>query len=170
MTDETIQHSPQDWLKSVLGHLGIKADVVQSPPELAEKFKAFGGTWLTIKPNGLSEEASARLLGEKGSNLDALQYLVNATMNLENDPDSPPKHTYTLELNGYRESHYSRLMDLAYDASERVRASQEELEMPPLTAAERRLIHTILVDEDDLETFSRGQDRDRRLVVRPVQE
>ena len=170
MTDESIT-SPQAWLQAVLRHMGIDAEVEEDAPQLADKFKAFGGTWLKIESNGLSTETVDRLLGDRGGNLDALQYLINVTMNLSASPDDPHKHAYTVELNGHREAHYSELVDLAIDAAERVRASQEEVEMPTsLTSAERRLIHTVLLEESDLETFSRGQDRERRLVVRPAQE
>lgn len=163
--------SPQAWLRAVLTHLGIDAEVEENPPALAEKFKAFGGTWLNIESDGLSSEVIERLLGERGTNLDALQYLLNVTMNLHKSDDESQTHAYTLELNGHREAHYSELVDLAMDAAQKVRVTQEEVEMPTsLTAAERRLIHTVLVEELDLETLSRGQERDRRLVVRPAQE
>ena len=50
--------------------------------------------------------------------------------------------------------------------AQQVRQTGEEVEMKSLSSAERRQIHTFLKDAEDLETESRGQEPDRRLVVR----
>ena len=149
---------------AVLQKLGIDTDVHLGAPDICkDKFKDYGGIWLTIDSSGLSEGTLTKLIGDRGRQLDALQTLLNATMNIDADDDS--RMLFTVECNEFRSSRYAELADMAVTAAEQVRASQEDYEMPPMSSAERRLVHTLLVDDTDLTTYSRGQDRDRRLIV-----
>jgi spoIIIJ-associated protein len=50
--------------------------------------------------------------------------------------------------------------------AEQVRQTGQEVEIKSLSSAERRQIHTFLKDANDLSTESRGQEPDRRLVIR----
>ena len=72
---------------------------------------------------------------------------------------------YTIEMSDVRVNRYEELTQLADTAAQSVRETGQEYVMPPINSAERRLVHTILFDESDLETVSRGQEPDRRLVV-----
>jgi spoIIIJ-associated protein len=99
--------------------------------------------------------------------LDALQYLANTLLNLNQPEDQ--QQPYILDLDGYRERRLQELKALVATAVEKVRASGREYEFPEhLSAADRRQIHTLLKDPAyaDLETFSRGKEPDRRLVIR----
>ena len=164
MTLDKTSETAQQWLLSVLQQMGINADVHLGAPEICkDKFKEYGGTWLTIGTDGLSDTVIEKLIGDRGRQLDALQTLLNATMNIDADEDS--RQLFTIECNEFRTSRYAELAEMAETAAEQVRASQEDYEMPPMSSAERRLVHTLLVDDVDLTTYSRGQDRDRRLIV-----
>jgi spoIIIJ-associated protein len=55
---------------------------------------------------------------------------------------------------------------MAENAAQQVRMTGKEYEMKSLSSAERRQVHTLLKDCPDLETYSRGKEPDRRLVVR----
>ena len=167
MTLEKTADSAQAWLVSLLKQMGMSVDVQFGTPDLTEKFKGFGGTWLTIQTTDLSESEVSSILGDRGRNLDALQSLLNLTLNLGVEEEA--RQTFTLEIDDFRTKRYAELAELAVDAADKVRSSQQEYEMPPLSAAERRLVHTLLVDDSDLSTFSRGQDRDRRLIVCPAE-
>ncbi len=99
--------------------------------------------------------------------LDALQYLANTILNLNQPEDQ--QQPYILDLDGYRERRLQELKALVAAAVEKVRGSGREYEFPEhLSAADRRQIHTLLKDPAyaDLETFSRGKEPDRRLVIR----
>jgi spoIIIJ-associated protein len=99
--------------------------------------------------------------------LDALQYLANTLLNLNQPEDQ--QQPYILDLDDYRERRLQELKALVATAVEKVRASGREYEFPEhLSAADRRQIHTLLKDPAyaDLETFSRGKEPDRRLVIR----
>jgi spoIIIJ-associated protein len=155
----------EDWLKSVLSHCGLPISVSTDPPDAAlSRLNHFGGHWLTLNEGDFSTEQRDIILGEQGKILDAMQYLVNATLNL--GQDSTAQAAYTVELAGYRERRYLALAQMAEDVAAQVRQTGEEVEMSPLPPAERRLIHTLL-ESSDLVTFSRGQEPQRRLVVGP---
>ncbi|WP_299490469.1 R3H domain-containing nucleic acid-binding protein [Acaryochloris sp. IP29b_bin.137] len=163
MSESNIQQG-QEWLSSLLGHLGIETPVTSDKPEIAQtKFKDFGGFWLTIDDSGLSPEQIDLLIGSNGRMLDAIQYLINSTLNLGKDKEE--RTAFTIEMADFRVNRYEELTQLADQAAQSVRETGQEYVMPPINSAERRLVHTILFDETDLETCSRGQEPDRRLVV-----
>ncbi|MGB8702582.1 MAG: R3H domain-containing nucleic acid-binding protein [Thermosynechococcaceae cyanobacterium] len=163
MADRQTQ-SAEDWLKTVLSHCGLSVSVGTDLSEaIATRLHQFGGQWLTIDDAALSAEQTSLLLGDKGATLDALQYLVNATLNLGQQAAEPSVHT--IELAGFRETRYLQLAQMAEAVAQQARQTGQEAEMTPLPPAERRLIHTLLSEEPDLETYSRGQEPQRRLVV-----
>ena len=163
MSESNVQQG-QEWLSNLLEKLGVETQVSSDKPEIAKtKFKDFGGFWLTIDDSGMSPDQVDLLIGNNGQMLDAIQYLINSTLNLGKDKDA--RTAYTIEMSDVRIKRYEELTQLADQAAQSVRETGEEQVMPPINSAERRLVHTLLFDEADLETFSRGQEPDRRLVV-----
>ncbi len=120
--------------------------------------------WLTIDETNLTPPQIQALIGVDGSALDAIQYLANTTVNLGQPPEE--QASYTVELAGYRVRRQAELLEMAQYAAEQVRLTGREFELKSLSAAERRQVHTFLKDFTDLETYSRGKEPDRRLVVR----
>lgn len=154
----------QEWLSTLLGHLGMTLEINTARPEaLPPQLNDFGGCWLTIDDQDLSPEQIDWLLDGQGQVLDAMQYLMNSTLNLGQDPQA--RVSYTIEFRGLRAQRYGELSALAQQAVQQVRQTQAAYEMPSLSAAERRLVHTMLVDEAQIETYSRGEEPDRRLVI-----
>lgn len=147
------------WLQSVLHLMDLDAEIkAVQPPDPKDIH-----TWLEISAADLSETQLELLLGREGATLDALQFLLNTTMNLQSEMDN--QRAYTLELAGYRQKRREELARIAWDAASQVRQSGEEFVFGSLSAAERRQIHVLLQDEPDLDTFSRGKEPERRLVV-----
>jgi len=120
--------------------------------------------WLTIDHTSLATEQVEGLLGQDGAVLDAIQYLGNAILNLHQTQEH--QQAYTVELAGYRAQRQAELKTIAEQAAEHVRQTGTEYEIPALSSAERRWIHTYLQPCGDLETESRGKEPDRRLVIR----
>lgn len=168
MTDSSSAQVAQQWLSTLLSHFSLEVPISTTPPASAQtRLKDFGGHWLTLDSQGLSEPQLQSLMGEKGAVLDAMQYLVNATLNLGQNSSS--QAAYTVELLGRREQRYLALAQMADDVAAQVRETGEEVAMMPLPPAERRLIHTILGESEDLQTYSHGQEPQRCLVVGPKQ-
>jgi spoIIIJ-associated protein len=153
----------QQWLETLLHLCGLSSEVTA---ELNANF-AEESCWLTITEATLLPEQVQILTGAGGSVLDSIQYLTNAILNLSQEREQ--QKAFTVELAGYRLRRYAELKALAEQAAVEVRESGEEFELKSLSSAERRQVHTMLKEYEDLETFSRGQEPDRRLVIRPLQ-
>lgn len=152
-----------EWLQSFLKFQGLSAQVTTAMVE--DEFGA--SCWLTIEHSQLSADQVEALLGEKGTVLDAIQYLANTLLNLGRSPDD--QQPYTIELAGHRAKRQAELKALAAEAAEQAAETGEEFEMVALSSAERRQVHHFLKAYEGLETFSRGKEPDRRLVVRQLQ-
>lgn len=157
----------QQWLTTLLQLAGVpaevKAEADNSPSGHKQGEEPVDSYWLTIDQTNLSDEQIKTLTGDRGTVLDGIQYLANASLNLNH---SQPTGFYIIELNGYRAKRQAELQAIALEAAEQVRSSGEEVEIKSLSSAERRQIHTILQEYSELETFSRGKEPHRHLVVR----
>ena len=152
-----------EWLHSFLKLQGLAAEVTASMLE----DECGASCWLTIDHSQLEPQEIEHLLGDKATVLDAIQYLANTTLNLGRSPED--QQPYTIELAGHRAKRQAELKALAADAAEQAQATGQEFEMVSLSSAERRQVHHFLKAYDGLETFSRGKEPDRRLVVRQLQ-
>jgi len=161
----------QQWLKSLLEFTGVSAEI-QGNLEVAQTqyddSPEPDNYWLTIDETNLTPTQIQVLIGADGSVLDAIQYLTNSVLNL-NQPQEE-QASYTIELNGYRVKRQAEIRALAEAAADEVRTFGREVEIKSLSSAERRQIHTFLKEFSDLETFSRGKEPHRHLVVRPADE
>ncbi|MEM7793408.1 MAG: R3H domain-containing nucleic acid-binding protein [Cyanobacteria bacterium P01_C01_bin.118] len=151
------------WLSQLLEHQGVQADVTGEHVDDALGDSSF---WLTIEDSALTQSQIDGLLGDRGRVLDAIQYLANTVLNIGQEPDD--QQSYTIELQGYRQKRRDELKAIAERAAEDALATGGEHEVADLSSAERRQVHTFLKAYGGLETFSRGREPDRRLVVRAL--
>lgn len=165
---ESQMHRGQQWLKELLLLMGVSAEVkaqLQATAGEGDDTEP-DNYWLTIDQTLLKPEQIQNLIGAEGTVLDAIQYLANATVNL-NQPQEK-QAAYTIELDGYRVRRQAEIQAIAESAIEQVRATGKEVEIKSLSSAERRQIHTFLKEYQDLETFSRGKEPHRHLVIRQL--
>ncbi|MFM5999865.1 MAG: protein jag [Dolichospermum sp.] len=166
MSDISMQNS-EDWLQNLLLLMGLSTQVranLETNPSSEQDTPTGESYWLTIDQTNLTSEQIRILIGAGGSVLDSIQYLANSVLNLHQPEDN---HTaYTVELNGYRVRREAEIRTLAENAAAEVRFSGKEVEIQSLNSTERRQIHTLLQEFSDLETFSRGKEPHRHLVVR----
>ncbi len=168
MVDSPMQRG-QQWLTTLLQLTGIPTEVkgnLAIEPLQVENSPEIDSYWLTIDQTNLTQEEIRVLLGPDGSVLDAIQYLANSVLNLSLPPDS--QASFTIELNGYRVKRQAEIHAMAEAAADEVRASGKEVEIKSLSSAERRQIHSFLKEFADLQTFSRGKEPHRHLVVGPA--
>jgi spoIIIJ-associated protein len=159
----------QQWLKTLLNITGVNTEItggIETTQGQDGEFKELDNYWLTIDESNLTPEQIRILIGTDGSVLDAIQYLANSVLNLNQSEDQ--QASYTIELNGYRVKRQAEIRALASSAAEEARATGREVEIKSLSSAERRQIHTFFQDFSDLETYSRGKEPHRLLVVRPA--
>jgi spoIIIJ-associated protein len=157
-----------DWLKQLLNLMGYSTQVKEIAPPIVDPASTDVNVWLEIDRSNLDEQQIQALLGRDGSNLDAMQSLANLYLNLGHEPEGD-RHFYTVELNGYRAEQQARLMSLAESAASQVRETHQDYQIKHLSPAERRIVHMLLKECPDLETFSEGVEPHRYLIVRPLQ-
>ena len=112
----------------------------------------------------ISSEESRLLIGKHGDRLDDLQYLVNRILQKQM-PDAP---RVRLDCDRYRAQEEERLADQARSLAEKAKDSGQSVHMRPLNAYHRRIVHTALAEDDEIETISPGgSDRLKRIEIRP---
>lgn len=161
MREQQIQRG-KEWLETVLNLMGLPTEV-NVGSEKVDPIEQ-GACWLLIDQTNLTREQIEIIIGPKGEGIDAVQYLANTILNI--DIEEEDQQAFTVELNGYRLKRQAELLAWANSVVEQVRQTRQEVEMKSLSSAERRQIHTFLKEVEDLETESRGQEPDRRLVIR----
>ena len=74
----------------------------------------------------------------------------------------------TVDAAGYRERRALSLRAAADQAAETAISNRRPVSLDPMSALERKVVHEHLKDRHDVETYSEGQEPDRRLVVAPL--
>jgi len=143
---------PKATLETLLSTLGFPATV--------EEHHLEDGLMLEVKT-----EDSGRLIGRQGQTLADLQYIVNRLV-FQQDPDAPK---VMVDVSGYRAQARDALIKKARDAAEKVRRWGDVVELEPLSAFDRRIIHQTLKDDPHVETHSvevEGTDK-KAILLRP---
>jgi len=105
------------------------------------------------------------LIGRHGQTIDAIQYLLNAMAYRRGDE---PRKEVVVDAAGYRERRRATLESLAARMADQARMSGEEVELEPMTAVERKVVHLALKERRDVETRSEGTEPNRYVVVVPT--
>ena len=103
------------------------------------------------------------LIGRHGQTIEALQHLAQRIVFRGSRPDM----RIVVDAGGYRERRAETLRADADDAADEAVRSGHEVELDPMPASERRVVHEYLRDRGDVDTFSEGEEPERRLVVAP---
>ena len=143
---------PKATLEKILNLLGFAATV--------EEHQMEDGLLLDVKT-----EDSGRLIGRQGQTLSDLQYITNRLL-FQQDPSAPK---VMVDVSGYRAQAMEALVKKAMDAAEKVRRWGDVVELEPLNAFDRRIIHQALRDDPGIETHSvevEGTDK-KAILLRP---
>ncbi len=103
------------------------------------------------------------LIGRRGETLNSLQYLLNVLVSRQGSS----KEVFGVDIEGYRRRREETLVDMAQEIASEVRATGDVITLEPMPAAERRIIHLALQDEDGVSTESVGRGDDRQVEVLP---
>ena len=105
------------------------------------------------------------LIGKRGQTIDAIQYLVNAIV-FRSNPDS--RKDVVVDAAGYRQRRQAALDALAVRSAERAVATGSRVELEPMTAVERKVVHLRLKEYPGVETSSEGTEPNRFVVIAPA--
>jgi spoIIIJ-associated protein len=104
-------------------------------------------------------------IGRRGQTIDAVQHLAQRIV-FRGDG---ARGRVVIDADGYRERRARVLQEDADDAAEEALKLGEPVELDPMPASERRIVHEYLRDRGDVETHSEGEEPDRYLVISPLQ-
>ncbi len=111
----------------------------------------------------LEGEGLGLFIGRRGQTIDAVQHLAQRIV----FPEGPSSVRVVIDADGYRERRAESLRGQADDAAEDAIATGRPVELDPLPAFERRIVHEYLRDRGDVDTHSEGDEPDRFLIVSP---
>ena len=143
---------PKATLEHILNLMGFSATI--------EETKLDDGIMLDVKT-----EDSGRLIGRQGQTLADLQYITNRIL-FQQDTSAPK---VLIDVGGYRAEARDALIKKAKDAADKVRRWGDVVELEPMGAYERRIVHQALREDPDVETQSvevEGTDK-KALLLRP---
>ncbi len=103
------------------------------------------------------------VIGKRGDTLDALQYLTSLVVNHE----SEERIRVILDTENYREKRHNALLALAERLAAKVARTGKKYTLEPMNPYERRIIHSCLQANEEVTTFSVGEEPYRKLVIAP---
>jgi spoIIIJ-associated protein len=140
----------RELLEEIVDGLGLDVDVDVEESEGA----------LTGRVEG---EDVGLLIGRRGQTIDAVQHLAQRIVFQGGTAEA----RVVIDADGYRERRARALRAIALDAAEDALAGGGPVELDPMPASERRIVHECLRDRDDVSTHSEGDEPERYLVVEP---
>jgi spoIIIJ-associated protein len=103
------------------------------------------------------------LIGRRGQTIDAVQHLAQRIVFQGGTAEA----RVVIDADGYRERRAQALQTIAADAAEAALAGGSAVELDPMPASERRIVHEFLRNRGDIGTHSEGEEPERYLVVEP---
>jgi spoIIIJ-associated protein len=104
------------------------------------------------------------LIGRRGQTIDAVQLLCyRAAFRGRGD-----RKRVSVDAAGYRERRRETVERQADRAAERALETGKEIELEPMSATERKIVHDRLAERSGLETFSEGEEPERCVIVAPL--
>lgn len=138
------------FLSGIFDAMGMQVDITAKT----------GDESLNVEMSG---DQMGIVIGKRGDTLDALQYLTSLVVNHESDD----RVRVILDTENYREKRHDALLALAKRLADKVTKSGKKYTLEPMNPYERRIIHSSLQGNDNVTTFSIGEEPYRKVVIAP---
>ena len=148
ISDKTIS-AAVDFIKNVLEKMSVSVEDFETTTEGEEIF-------INIKS---SEKGF--IIGRRGENLDALQYLTTLAVNR----NSGEHVKIALDIGGYRDERVKTLENLALRLAAKAKKTRRNVSLEPMNAYERKVIHSALQNDKSITTYSVGEEPNRKIVI-----
>ena len=145
-----ITSEAKDVLGNLIKYLGVEAEIHISPE--SESLP------LTLNVEG---DDLGVLIGRHGQALTSLQYILRLIV----AERLKTWVTLNIDVAGYKKRRYESLKNLALRLADQVRASRRSINLEPMPADERRVIHVALSSHPDVVTQSTGVGDERKVVI-----
>ena len=142
-----------DFVNTLIRDIGLKA--------VAELYGCEDGTRRII----IAGEDASTLIGHHGDTLDALQYLANLASAKKNVNGERDKSRVTIDIEGYRAKREETLRALARRMAAKALRNKRSVMLEPMSAYERRIIHSEVQGIEGVSTNSVGSDNNRKIVI-----
>lgn len=104
------------------------------------------------------------LIGYRGETLNSFQTILASVVN----NNFKTRAKVRLDIGGYKEKRKKSLEDLAVKVSKTVLKTGKTIKLEPMSAYERKIIHSKLQDNDKITTYSVGEEPHRRIVIEKI--
>jgi spoIIIJ-associated protein len=148
---EELLNEVRDLVAAVVGAMGFEARV--------DVYDANGFIAVDV-----ASDSTALFIGQKGETIDAIQYLVNAAVYRQR----PFVKRIVLDAEGYRQRRVEAIQGIAHRTARRAVRERRPVELPPMSPAERRVVHIFLKDNPKVTTASEGSGENRRVKISPA--
>ena len=105
------------------------------------------------------------LIGQHGDTMRSLQFMVSAAL-------KSGDYEYTrvnVDVADYKRNRQDRLAEKVEGWLKKVIDSKQTMELRPMNAADRRIVHKVAGEDSRVETHSEGEGRDRRVIIAYVE-
>ncbi len=173
---DILQNPTNGFLGLMAKDAKVKVSIVNGPKEKAANFLSlllkkmnidcdyeidFDNDTLDVLVNNIEGKDKGILIGKRGKNLDSLQYVLSLIVN-------KGRNNYVrtiVDIDGYRDKREKTLERLALKKADKCRYYKKKIKLEPMNPYERRIIHSALQSENDIITYSEGEDPFRRVVI-----
>jgi len=107
----------------------------------------------------------------QGEALNALNHLVRRIIETKTSPISNIREEgfgILIDINGFQKKRIENIHTTAHMMAERARYFKSNIEIDPMSAFDRRIVHEFLADAKDLKTESEGEGLSRRVIIKYI--
>ena len=149
-SSESPAENAKNFVYDVLSAMGLDVTVTAD----------FDGEVVNVNLDG---DNMGVVIGKRGDTLDSIQYLTSLVVNQSSDDYIK----VSIDTENYREKREEALVALAKRLAGKVGRTGKKFALEPMNPYERRIIHSSLQDNEDVTTFSVGQEPYRKVVIAP---
>ena len=143
------------FLKQLLDKAKINVDVEVVQKETDDE---------QVLYNLMGQKELGLVIGHRGETLDALQYLTSIYINKEVDE----YYRVLLDAEGYRDRRRKTLERLAQRLADKAEKKQRKVVLEPMPPHERRIIHITLKENNNVKSYSEGEEPYRKVMIEPL--
>ncbi len=147
-TTQMIQDYIEDYIRRILTNMEFEVETVSYIQD--------GRIYCNVNTNH-----NSILIGKAGTILRALNFIVRNAVSTT----FKKRIEVSVDINGYKEDRYKKVASMAKRFGKQVQRTKAELKLDPMPADERKVMHQILTEMDNIKTESKGEGKDRYMTI-----
>jgi spoIIIJ-associated protein len=152
-----------DFVEGLLSRMGLVADVEQGVADGTMYLNVVGGESESQDGEDEDGEDMGLLIGRHGQTLEAVQELTRVVVSHR----TGLRCRVIVDVEDYKKRQRARLVSKAREVAKRVAKTGREEVLDPMNPYERKVVHDAVAEVSGVESSSRGEEPDRRVVIRP---